>query len=631
MRARLHASLPLAAGFAATEAAAYATDSRLLLALAVVWLIALPVALARALHRPFDPFEPIWVFSIVFIFTYALVPGLELWRPSAFQSLPGFLTLSPPDYYAAAWLGGGAFFIFCLAYFWRPAQPRPRSIGYHGDRGGLPGLTATGVVLVAVGILALEANLRLANASALSPRQVFTGQLRAALLQTEQGRGYLNLGYLAFSTGLVCLAIAVSIWARDRPTRKRWVVAYFGVASGTAVVLFALVLGSRNLAIATLVGLLVAFHYRYRTIPTRVVVSALCVLALGAIAFISLRNGRHLTADPIAMAGYASKSFDGFNFLVTALARVHHLLWGRSLGGDLLYTYLPRQLFHAKPTVYGIVVAQDTVIPGLSATVGSGSYPPGILAEGYVNFGLAGLFALPAIAATLLRLSYAWVKNTASTVAVVVFGYLLGNLTGVFRGFGPVLPSLVVLLLLLVGLQLPERVIVRARVLALPAAGLLVALLVAVPAAVHAEITAPAALARNSAAPRTVAYLPRPLDRLARGPKPTMVLFWSTWCRGCAAALMETHSAATAAGLAAAYVDFQDAPTATRAAMSRGGVGSVATVRDDGSVTIGDFHVESLPAVVILRGKHVLCRLNGGLDATSIMQTAARAAQAGSC
>jgi hypothetical protein len=97
--------------------------SRLLLTLAAVWLVALPILLARAVRRGFDPFDPLWLFSAVFLFTYVLIPGVQLWRPVAFESLPGFLTYSPPDYYAAVWLGGGAFCVFCLIYLWPSERP----------------------------------------------------------------------------------------------------------------------------------------------------------------------------------------------------------------------------------------------------------------------------------------------------------------------------------------------------------------------------------------------------------------------------------------------------------------------------------------------------------------------------
>ena len=56
--------------------------------------------------------------------------------------------------------------------------------------------------------------------------------------------------------------------------RGRWFGAYLAISSATAVVVFAQVLGSRNLAIVTLVSLLVVFHYRYRRIPNRIVVPA---------------------------------------------------------------------------------------------------------------------------------------------------------------------------------------------------------------------------------------------------------------------------------------------------------------------------------------------------------------------
>lgn len=455
--------LPLATGFALTHALAYGLRSPVLLALAALWLIPVPILLARREGRPFDPLEPIWIFGSIFFFEYAAVPGIELTRPAAFQTLPGFMTLSPPHYYAAAWLGGAAFLVFCLVYTWQPVSS-DRIAGRHGDaRGGVRALVLTGAVLVAAGVLALEFNLHLANASAYSIRALFTGQLREPLVQTEQGRGYINLGYSAFSAGLVCLALAVAAWSKRDSRRRRWVWLYFPVAALAAVSVFGLLLGSRSLAAGTLVGLLVAFNYRYRRIPRALVLAALGAVALGAVVFISLRNSHHVTFDVISMAAYVSKTFDGFNFLVTALARVHHLLWGQSLGQDALYTYLPRALFHAKPTVYGIVLAQDTAIPGLSQSLVSGTYPPGILAEGYLNFGVLGVLALPALGAALLRVSYDFLIHSSNPIPVVVFGYLLGNPDGFFRGLGPVIPAVIALVLMLLGLQLPDRVLTQGR------------------------------------------------------------------------------------------------------------------------------------------------------------------------
>jgi thiol-disulfide isomerase/thioredoxin len=608
---------------------AYLLHSRLLLTLAAVWLVVLPILLARTRRRDFDPFDPFWLFSAVFLFTYVLIPGVQLWRPAAFQSLPGFLTYSPPDYYAAAWLGGAAFCVFCLVYLWPSERPRRWAGATAGGRAGILGLAVTGGALIAAGLLALELNLRLANASALSPRSILTGGLRNALLRTEQGRGYINLGYLALSTGIVCLGIAMAMWSEGRLGRGRWVWTYFIGAAGAAILLFALILGSRNLAIQTVVGLLVAFHFRYRRIPTRFMVAALVVLAIGAVEFLSLRNMHHLTADPITMSGNASKTFDGFNFLVSALARVHHLLWGRSFGQDFLYTYLPRQLFPGKPTVYGVVLAQNTVVPGLSTTVGIGTFPVGILAEGYVNFGLAGLFLMPVLAAILLRLSYDWVKATTGAVSIVVFGYLLGNPTAVFRSFGPVVPALLILLVLLAGLQLPEQWFRQGRRTILPAAALFAALAVAVPAVAHPQITSPSSLSASSSPLRSIIRVPPALSRLlAPNGKPTMIVFWSSWCGACGGSLRAAHAVAQSSALTAVAVDLEDTGAAARAAKARfhGPI-----VPDDGTITIGTFRQSELPAVVFLRGRTILCEVDGGFEPSVLTEAAARLAIRGTC
>jgi hypothetical protein len=462
-KSRAAVVLPLATGFALTHALAFGLRSPVLLGLAALWLIPVPILLARRVGRPFDPLEPIWIFGSIFFFEYAVVPGIQLTRPASFQTLPGFMTLSPPHYYVAAWLGGAAFLVFCLVYTWQPVSS-DRILGQLGDaRSGVRALALTSGVLVAAGVLALELNLHLAHASAYPLHALFTGQLRGPLVQSEQGRGYINLGYSAFSAGLVCLALAVAIWSKRDSRRRRWLWLYFALAALATVIVFALLLGSRSLAAGTLVGLLVVFNYRYRRIPRALVLAALGAVALGAVVFISLRDSHHVTFNVISMAAYVSKTFDGFNFLVTALARVHHLLWGQSLGQDALYTYLPRALFHAKPTVYGIVLAQDTVIPGLSHSLVSGTYPPGILAEGYVNFGVLGVLALPALGAILLRLSYDFLMESRNPIPVVVFGYLLGNPDGFFRGLGPVVPAVVALILMLLGLQLPDRLLTPRR------------------------------------------------------------------------------------------------------------------------------------------------------------------------
>jgi thiol-disulfide isomerase/thioredoxin len=261
--------------------------------------------------------------------------------------------------------------------------------------------------------------------------------------------------------------------------------------------------------------------------------------------------------------------------------------------------------------------------------VSSGTFPVGMLAEGYVNFGLAGLFTLPALAVIVLRLSYDWVKATTSAMSIVVFGYLLGSPTAVFRGFGTVLPALIVLLVLLFGLQLPEQWFIRSRRLILPAAALFVVLAVAVPAAAHPQIASPAALGGASPPLKTVDRVPPALSPLlARNGKPTMVVFWSSWCGGCGATLRAAHLAAQSSSLTSVAVDVQDTPAAAKAAKSRF-AGPI--VPDDGSIAIGTFHRADLPGVMFLRGRTVVCEVDGASDPSVLSQAAARVAASGTC
>jgi hypothetical protein len=60
---------------------------------------------------------------------------------------------------------------------------------------------------------------------------------------------------------------------------------------------------------------------------------------------------------------------------------------GTSYVEDALYTSIPRMWFPDKPERYGIYTVQDRIIPELRDM--NGTFPPGILNEAYVNFGLA--------------------------------------------------------------------------------------------------------------------------------------------------------------------------------------------------------------------------------------------------
>lgn len=602
--------MALAAGWAATQALAFAFESRILLAVAIAWLVPLPVAMARRAGVRFDPVDPIWLACAVFLFTYGLVPALELWRPEPFESVVGYLRFSPPHIYAASWLSGLAFIAFCAGSFGRAGRWVGASVGPRIPRVG-PGQTAfAGALLTVVGALCVETTLTLVGASDYSMAQIVSGDLRNPSLTATSGRGYLLLGYLVLVLGLLCLLLALTWSARERPERRRLVAPAAAAICLLSAILFGVVLDSRQMVVVTFVGVAVVIHLAHRQIPLWAWGTAVVGAAAFSVASIALRSDG-LRLDPVEWSGYAAKTFDSFNHTVIALPRIDHFVWGRGLWDDLWLTYLPRALDSGKPTVFGIVEAQRTIV----GTVPSGTYPPGFIAEGYLNFGVLGALLLPLVAGLLLRVVYEWSRVGGSAFALMLLAYLLSNQTGVIRGFGPVLPALVVVSVLLLPLLLPlPRRMRRARVWGLGLAGGALALLVAVPVLVSPVVARPA-----TAAPAPlVGRIAPPIDGAppARG-RVAVVLFWASWCPECTAQLRRVEEAAAGREVGVVGVGYQDTHATARAAMLRVGA-AWPTVLDDGAVA-RRYGLSALPSTVVVdpRGR-VACVFSGPVTADDL-------------
>lgn len=631
---------PLAIGWAATLAAGGLAGSRPLFALAALWLVPVPVVIARRLGRPFDALEPIWLVSIVFLFTYMVVPAGELFRAEPFESLRGGLKLSPPHFYAAMWLSGLGFLALCAGYFapvgGRVAGRAARDV----PRASIRALVLTGLGLTAVGLIALEFTLVGVEAWNYSPREVLAGGLRIAILELNFGRGYINVGFQALGFGLVCLLLALAYSAVRGSGRRRLVIPAYVAASVFSIVVFGGVLGSRSFAVVTLIQLLVVLHLAYRPLPPRLVMGAFAVLAALSVAVLVVRIGSG-GLDPLFYAGLVAKTFDGFNFLVTAIARVDGLLWGRTIAEDIGLTYLPRAVFPDKPTIFGIVAAQDAVIPGFRHP--NATFPPGMLAEGYLNFGPLGAIALPAVVGLVLRAVYDWANASRAAVAVIVLGYFVGNQAGLFRGVGPVIPAVLVMLVLLAPLLVPERVRGRLRaarprpgrlVGALAAAGALL-VFAAMPVVLDPIVRvreADGLFGRTGAAdqgprPALMSALPRTEAR----DHGDLVLFWASWCADCRAAVDQVAGYQRSTGRDVQGVAYQDTPANVRRAMGEARA-SWTNAIDDGRLTISVLRAPKVPSVLMLNERgDVGCVLEGVTDATQLAAISDRLRSDGGC
>ena len=309
----------------------------------------------------------------------------------------------------------------------------------------------TAAVLVVFGLVAMVAALRSAGGGTASVSDIFTGRLRDETVASFLGRGYLSVGL-----NLVALAPPLTaVWAARGEGRARWA----WVVACTLVMLLVLgaFLGSRNFALGSLLAVMVVVHYRVRRLPVWVLGGGAAVIVLAAIGLI-VGRGSGSASDPLAAAGALSLTFDGFNFLVNTLARAGDPFWGLTVAEDGLITYIPRGIWHDKPLIYGFLRAQEAVVPGLSADLQfRGSFPVGIVAEGYLNFGIAGALAFPFVLAAALRTLYVRVTTRDDDFTLLLLAWLIANVTGIIRGLGFVLPFVLIGILALLPVLIAQR------------------------------------------------------------------------------------------------------------------------------------------------------------------------------
>jgi hypothetical protein len=423
----------------------WATGSAWVIGVGSLVLIPLPVAIFRSRRCPFDPLEPGWLLFGLFAFTYCLVPVGVLIEPKAFNSLPGYLDYSAPFWALAAVLGGLAYIALCAGY-WSPVGDFAKRILPRGgplDATRACGLTA--VVLFVAGLASVGAAVVLfgGGGNVLGQRQAIVGNL--------SGHGYLSVGFIALALSLPCAAA----WASERRTRG----ALSLVAAAGVIALFALlaIVGSRLLALALVLGTVVVIHYKVRRLAAWMVAAIIAVCAVLGVWILVTRQGTSVSS-PIYAVGYISDTLDGFPWLADAMSRVRHFAYGKSIVQDISLTFFPRALWPGKPDVFGVVALQEAVAPGLTQSVGgAGTFPVGLVGEGYLNFGVIGAVLIPFLSGALVRAISLRLLERLDLFYVVVAAWLLPSELALIRGFGSFIP-----LLVLIGLM-ASLILIRER------------------------------------------------------------------------------------------------------------------------------------------------------------------------
>lgn len=96
---------------------------------------------------------------------------------------------------------------------------------------------------------------------------------------------------------------------------------------------------------------------------------------------------------------YISSSFDQISNFADTLSKLQNnsffeYFYGSTYIQDILFTYIPRVLFSEKPYVYGTKLVEQIITMRTSSELQVSTYPLGLYAESYINFGYLGIYAV---------------------------------------------------------------------------------------------------------------------------------------------------------------------------------------------------------------------------------------------
>jgi oligosaccharide repeat unit polymerase len=305
--------------------------------------------------------------------------------------------------------------------------------------------------------------------------ELVTGQARGHIMERLVGIGYWSGCVYLCLLGTILLAISFtneSLAGRRRSLARRLITAVplatcccvytiWGNRSEVIVAVFA------RFAIWALVKQQARAAHginKRRALRRRLfVVVAVAILIAGPLGVVLKGTG---SKAPLEVLALAMSPWDAFELSTAAIENdaAAEPLHGRSYLEDIVYTYLPRAIFPWKPMRYGIVAVQDKVIPAL--TFSPGTYPPGILNEAYVNFGILGCVIVP-IALALIA-NWFSTRIAAGSWFWLAAGCLLFPGAVIFRSFGSTLAEFLIDLLLFGFVFWAGRASYRNRALRIP-------------------------------------------------------------------------------------------------------------------------------------------------------------------
>jgi len=183
--------------------------------------------------------------------------------------------------------------------------------------------------------------------------------------------------------------------SKNRPEKHPFFVAFM-----MAACLFVnIILGSRALTFSFVISLLLYRHWYIKPLGFKKQISILIVVGilasiLGIFQKFDQREGLKALTYPFPknVLYRLSTTYEQFENLHAVVRVQPELLYGRSIAEDWFFTYVPRRLWPGKPLDFGFIRAQNILFEHYwDSGDRTTTYPIGMLAELYVNFGTIGI------------------------------------------------------------------------------------------------------------------------------------------------------------------------------------------------------------------------------------------------
>jgi hypothetical protein len=185
------------------------------------------------------------------------------------------------------------------------------------------------------------------------------------------------------------------------------------------------------------------------------VAALLALSAIGALLGLvrGLAEGLEYAEERRHPVVYFLWSFDQSEFFQNALLNIRRFDLGLSWLEDVLFVFLPRAIFPAKPDMYGAVRLQLEAMPESVQPDGafSATYPISMFGEAYVNFGLPGLALVGLVVGMILKFVFSQTLRAGtnpqhrflSLMGFCLYVLVCASSFGYLRSFGWFLSTLI--------------------------------------------------------------------------------------------------------------------------------------------------------------------------------------------